>query len=114
MIETGLCLIAAVLFVDETYYDRRIPQSQQPIKESRLLRIVGIEQRRTKRLQNTFTQAIMRPVRVILKPTVTISTVYYLLSFAWVVGINTTLSIFVTPLYNFGPKQIGIKAMFPG
>jgi hypothetical protein len=32
---------------------------------------------------------------------------YYLLTFAWVVGINTTLAIFLTPLYNFGPLQIG-------
>lgn len=28
-------------------------------------------------------------------------------TFAWVVGINTTLSIFLTPLYDFGPLQIG-------
>lgn len=28
-------------------------------------------------------------------------------TFAWVVGINTTLSLFLTPLYNFGPLQIG-------
>lgn len=52
---------------------------------------------------------MMRPIYVILKPTVFISTIYYLLTFAWVVGINTTLAIFVTPLYNFGPKQIGMK-----
>jgi len=49
----------------------------------------------------------MRPIKVILKPTVFLSCFYYLLTFAWVVGINTTLSIFLTPLYNFGPKQIG-------
>jgi hypothetical protein len=28
-------------------------------------------------------------------------------TFAWVVGINTTLSIFLQPVYGFGPKQIG-------
>lgn len=49
----------------------------------------------------------MRPVKVIMKPVVAISTLFYALTFAWVVGINTTLSIFVTPLYNFGPVQIG-------
>jgi hypothetical protein len=49
----------------------------------------------------------MRPVRVLLKPTVFLSCLYYLLTFAWVVGINTTLAIFLTPLYNFGPLQIG-------
>jgi hypothetical protein len=35
------------------------------------------------------------------------------LTFAWVVGINTTLSIFLTPLYNFGPKQIGFFYFTP-
>lgn len=55
----------------------------------------------------------MRPIRVILKPTVFLSSLYYLLTFAWVVGINTTLSIFLTPLYNFGPKQIGFFYFTP-
>lgn len=55
----------------------------------------------------------MRPVKVIIKPTVFISCFYYLLTFAWVVGINTTLSIFLTPLYNFGPKQIGFFYFTP-
>ena len=49
----------------------------------------------------------MRPVKVISMPTVFISTIYYLLTFGWSVGINTTLSIFLTPLYHFGPIQIG-------
>ena len=106
-IETALCLVAVILFVDETYYDRRVPRDQQPPRSSRLMRLVGIEQRRTHLLHNTFLQAMMRPVKVLLKPTVFLSTVYYLLTFAWVVGINTTLSIFLTPLYNFGPRQIG-------
>lgn len=55
----------------------------------------------------------MRPIRVICKPTVFLSAVYYMLTFAWVVGINTTLSIFLTPLYNFGPRQIGFFYFTP-
>jgi hypothetical protein len=55
----------------------------------------------------------MRPIRVIIKPTVLLSTFYYFLTFAWVVGINTTLAIFLTPLYNFGPKQIGFFYFTP-
>lgn len=55
----------------------------------------------------------MRPIKVALKPTVFISCFYYLLTFAWVVGINTTLAIFLTPLYNFGPKQIGFFYFTP-
>ena len=95
------------LFLDETYYDRRIPLDKQPQRQSRILRVIGIEQYRSRHLRNKFIQALMRPVKVILKPTVLISTIYFLFTFAWVVGINTTLSIFVGPLYNFGPKQIG-------
>ncbi|BDD60932.1 hypothetical protein MAP00_006019 [Monascus purpureus] len=41
-----------------------------------------------------------------MKPTLLLSWFYYMCTFAWVVGINTTLSIFVTPLYDFGPLQI--------
>lgn len=55
----------------------------------------------------------MRPIRVICKPTVLLSTMYYLLTFAWVVGINTTLAIFLTPLYSFGPRQIGFFYFTP-
>lgn len=55
----------------------------------------------------------MRPIWVLLKPTVFLSCLYYILVFAWVVGINTTLSIFLTPLYKFGPKQIGFFYFTP-
>jgi hypothetical protein len=34
-------------------------------------------------------------------------------TFAWVVGINTTLSIFLGPVYGFGPKQIGFYYFTP-
>lgn len=106
-IETGLCLIGIILFLDETYYDRRLPEEKQPPQRSRMLRLVGIEQYQSRHLRNTFLESMMRPVKVILKPTVFISTIYFLFTFAWVVGINTTLSIFIGPLYHFGPKQIG-------
>jgi hypothetical protein len=111
--ETGLCLILTMLFVKETYYDRRIPADQQPSTGNRITSMTGIAQWRSRSLRNTFGQAAMRPVKVLLKPTVFISCVYYLLTFAWVVGINTTLAIFVTPLYNFGPKQIGFFYFTP-
>ncbi|KAL8855086.1 MAG: hypothetical protein Q9221_000283 [Calogaya cf. arnoldii] len=56
---------------------------------------------------------MIRPAKVIIKPTVFISVVYFLFTFAWVVDINTTLSILVTPLYGFGPKQIGFLYFAP-
>lgn len=105
---TGTVLVLAVLFLDETYYDRRIPAAQQPAPGSRVPgRLLGVAQFRSRRLRNSFPQACMRVVKVICKPTILLSTAYYLLTFAWVVGINTTLSLFLTPLYDFGPLQIG-------
>ena len=106
-VETGLCLIAIILFVDETYYDRRIPPESQPPRGSKLMRMIGVSQWRSRRTRNTFGQAMSRPFIVLSKLPVAISVFYYLITFAWVVGINTTLAIFLTPLYDFGPKQIG-------
>ncbi|KAG9900872.1 MFS general substrate transporter, partial [Aureobasidium melanogenum] len=104
---TALALVCTCLFVEETFYDRRIALSDQPPKGTRLQQILGISQYRSRHLRNSFGQACSRPIRVLIKPTVFLSTVYYTLTFAWVVGINTTLSIFLTPLYKFGPLQIG-------
>lgn len=108
---TGLCLICIVLFVDETYYNRRIPASERPVPKSRLMRLIGVEQWKSRNQRSTFYQAFMRPWQVIVKPTVLLSMTYYMFTFAWVVGINTTLSIFLTPLYNFGLRQIGTSSL---
>ncbi|KAK9427719.1 major facilitator superfamily domain-containing protein [Lipomyces doorenjongii] len=110
---TGFCLVLTILLMDETYYDRRLAQDAQPPKHSRLMRLVGVEQFRSRRLRNSFFSAIMRSIKVIMKPTVFISVLYYLLIFSWSVGINTTLSIFLQPLYNFGYKQIGFFYFTP-
>ncbi|WEW61908.1 hypothetical protein PRK78_007408 [Emydomyces testavorans] len=110
---TGLCLIATILFVDETYYNRKIPEDQQPKRESRWKRMIGTEQWHSRHMRNTLKDAIMRPIIIFSKPPVLIAMISYLLSFAWVVGINTTLSIFLTPLYKFGPKQIGFFYFTP-
>ena len=110
-IMTGLCLGGIALFLDETYYDRRIPPDKQPQRKSRILRVIGIEQYRSRHLRNTFTQALMRPIKVIFKPTVFISIIYFAFIYAWAVGINNTLSIFLGPLYKFGPKQIGERTL---
>lgn len=110
-IMTALCLVAQVLFAEETFYNRKLPPSEQPRRapgvSGKLSRLIGTEQWHSRSLRSTLSQALVRPFQVIAKPTVFLSTIYYLLTFAWVVGINTTLSIFVTPLYDFGPKQIG-------
>ena len=82
----GLCLIGIIMFAEETYYDRRIPEDEQPPRRSRILRLIGIEQWKSRHQRNTFLGAMSRPVQAILKPVVFISTVYYLFIFAWVVG----------------------------
>lgn len=110
-IETGLCLLAIIFFVDETFYDRRAPEPDLIRSGSRWKRMLGIHQIKSGYIRNSFMDAVMRPVVMICKPPVLISTLYYLLTFAWVIGINTTLSIFLTPKYKFGPKQIGKAAV---
>jgi MFS family permease len=115
---TGLCLIAQIAFGEETFYDRDLPQADRrvprPGTSGRMLRIIGIDQWSSRKQRNSFVQAVSRPVRVLVKPTIFLSTVYYLLTFAWVVGINTTLSIFITaPPYNFGTKSIGFFYFTP-
>ncbi|BCS26716.1 putative MFS transporter [Aspergillus puulaauensis] len=112
-IETGLCLIAIALFVEETYYDRKNTQFELVPNAPRWKRMLGIQQRQTGYIINTPLDAAMRPLKVLVKPVVFISMIYYMLTFAWVVGINTTLSIFVGPLYGFGPKQIGFFYFTP-
>lgn len=83
---TGLSLIAVVLFSEETYYDKSIPPDEQPKPVSRLSRLVGVEQLKSRRLHNSFGDALMRPIKTLLKPTVFISGVFYLLTYMWAIG----------------------------
>ena len=48
-----------------------------PRKQNRLLRLVGVEQYRSRRLRNTFLQAILRPLKMLAKPVVFMSCFYY-------------------------------------
>ena len=104
---TGLCLIGIVLFADETFYNRKIPQDQHLPPGSRIQRLIGTRQWKERHHRASFSEAVMRSVQVITRPTIFLSMIYYLFTFAWAIGINTTLAIFVTPLYGFGPDQIG-------
>lgn len=108
-IENGMCLIAVVLFADEVYYDRNIPREQQPIRHSRMKRLVGIEQWHTRHQRNTFLGACKRPFQAMRWP-VLIPCFFYLVTFAWSVGINSALSVFLSELYGFSPKNTGAPA----
>lgn len=79
---TALCalaLILAVLFVQETYYDRRIPANEQPPKGSRVARLTGVAQWRSRHLRNSVKETVWRVVSVILKPTNFLASMFYLL-----------------------------------
>ena len=106
-IETAGCLLAVILWGDETFYDRRLPSEKQPLRQSHLLRLIGVEQWRSRHLRNGFGEAMMRALRTISRPVVLLANFYYMFTFAWVVGINATLALFLTSSYGFGPKQIG-------
>ncbi len=133
-----LALALVICFLQETYYDRDIAADEQPVRGSRIGRLTGVAQWKSRHLRNTFGQACWRTVSVLLKPIIAISCVFYALvspdtmeqvhekereeqvlttastqTFAWAVGINTTLAIFVTPLYGFGPRQVGFFYFTP-
>ena len=94
--------------MDETIYNRNLTRGQQPLPKSRLLRLVGVEQWRSRHLRQTFLQALMRPLIAISKLPVLLCTVYYFLNFAWIIGVNTTISIWLTTFYKFTPYNLGI------
>jgi nitrate/nitrite transporter NarK len=110
---SGIALISQILFADETFYNRKLPRSQQPERRSRFLRLIGTEQWKSRHQRSTFKEAVMRPVKVITRPVIALICFYYVFTFAWAVGINTTLAMLVTPLYGFGPKQIGFFYFTP-
>ena len=105
---SALCLILVLVGVDETIYNRRLDPSEQIPPKSRLLRVVGVEQWRSRQTRQTFVQAIMRPMVAMGKVPVLLCTVYYFLNFAWIIGVNATISIWLTSIYGFTPYNLGV------
>ena len=93
--------------MDETIYNRSLARDQQPVPKSRLLRLVGVEQWQSRHSRQTFVQALMRPVIAISKLPVLLCTIYYFLNYAWIIGVNTTISIWLTSIYKFTPYNLG-------
>lgn len=107
---SAVCWLLILTFVDETFYDRQIPVAQQPKRKSRLLRLVGVEQWKTRHQRSSFGRALLRPFVAVFKLPVFLSFLYYVFTFAWVIGLNTQISVFLTSpkLYAFNDKDIGI------
>jgi MFS family permease len=106
----AVALLLTVAFLDETFWPR---DGTIPTTKSRYLRLLGIEQWRTKLIPNTFFDAPNRPFIAILKLPVLISTVYYFCTFAWVIGNNITISIFIVPGYDFNYNQLAAIYVAP-
>ena len=77
--ETAACLILIIFFLEETYYDRAIPAAEQPPLGSRVGRLVGVVQWRSRHLRNSLPQACWRVASVLLKPTIFLSCIYYMM-----------------------------------
>ena len=104
---SALCWLLVVGLLDETIYNRSLARDLQPVPKSRLLKLVGFEQWKSRRLRQTFFQALMRPIIAISKLPVLLCTIYYFLNFAWIIGVNATISIWLTTIYELTPYNLG-------
>lgn len=99
---SGVGLIL-VFFLDETLFDRKTPLMPRGHYASRLL---GSHQAQAWS-QKSFPQCMARPVVAITKIPVLTIMIYYFLNFAWVIGVNTTIGIWLTNIYGFSTRGIG-------
>jgi hypothetical protein len=97
--------------MDETFYPRHLAPGQYPVRKSRILRVLGIEQWKTNLVPNTFLQAGLRSWTAITKLPVFIACVYYFMTFAWVIGVNITIGVFIIPAYKFTFDNLGESAL---
>ena len=97
-----------VFFLDETLFDRNVPAIPRGTYVSRLL---GIQQAKSWK-QRSLLRSLSRPVVTITKLPVLIILVYYFLNFAWVIGVNTTVAIWLTNIYGFTPRGLGYFYFF--
>ena len=108
-----LCTILAgisfilVFFLDETLFDRSVPSAKRVPRKSYIKRLVGVEQAKSFP-QRGLLHSLMRPVVAITKLPVFLTIVYYFLNFAWVIGVNTTVSIWLAEFYHFTARDTGM------
>lgn len=92
-----------VFLLDETLFDRTSPAVP---RGSYISRLTGVQQAKSWR-QRSLLQTLSRSLIAITKPPVLIILVYYFLNFAWVIGVNTTVAIWLTNLYGFSTRDLG-------
>ena len=105
----AVCWILVIVFMDETYYNRDISPERQATKGSRLLRLVGVEQWKSRHQRGTLERALLRPFLAVAKIPVLVSFANYTFTFAWIVGLNTQISALLTnpKLYAFNGRDVG-------
>ena len=108
---SAICWILCVLFLDETFVNRKAVGDPLEARKSRILRLLGIEQRQNNLIGNTFTQALKQSAIAIIKPPVFLSSLYYMFIFAWIIGLNAAINVFIRQIYGFRYDQIGTFAI---
>ena len=92
-----------VFLLDETLFDRRSPAIPRGSYFSRLL---GVQQAKGWK-QRSLIRSFSRLLNTITKLPVLIILVYYFLNFAWVIGFNTAVAIWLTEEYGFSLRGLG-------
>ncbi|KAE8159856.1 putative MFS transporter [Aspergillus tamarii] len=106
-IMSGVGLIL-ILLLDESLFDRKHPPSS---RGSYISRLTGAHQAKNWK-HKSLIQCLTLPVIAITKIPVLTILVYYFLNFAWVIGVNTTIGIWLTNIYGFSTRGIGYFYFF--
>jgi len=94
----GLVTIAIFLFGEETLYDRKlspVPKTNAIGVRKKLETLTGVTGIKLRKYRMSTFQAIMQPFLVFVRPNMIMMSVYIALTFAWAIGLNTTLVVFV-------------------
>ena len=107
---TGVGWLLIVFFVDETLFDRtnsNMTASVTAAQSPRWKKLLGISQIKYSRFHRSFSQIAMQIPLAMTKIPVLLVVVFYFLNFAWVIGVNTTLGLWLTNFYGFNTKDFG-------
>jgi len=94
----GFVTIGILLFGEETMYDRQLNPVPKPNTRGirrRVETLTGITGIKLRRFRMSFIDAVMQPALVFIRPNMFIMSLYLALTFAWVIGLNVTLVVFV-------------------
>ncbi|THC94210.1 hypothetical protein EYZ11_006309 [Aspergillus tanneri] len=98
-----------VFLLDETLCDRK--NAALVSRGSYVSRLTGVQQAQLWH-QRSFLQCVMRPVVAVTKIPVLLVLIYYFLNFSWVIGVNTTIGLWLTNDYMFSTRGIGYFYFF--